>query len=146
VCISLVAGYAILPVRGTRPGYMGDEPAEFSSKSLNGYEKEYPHVRGKYSIPVKTATTFSPKCRPIWLFSGACLRPLAVVLEGPTSLSTVVDKLQRHRIVLRLESRDDRLQVIAVLSSYPDGLALNLWAYFGEVVSNELADLTRKVL
>jgi hypothetical protein len=146
VCISLLAGYAILPVRGTRPGYLGDEPAAFSSKGRSGYDKEYPHVRGKYSIPVKTVSTFPRKCRPIWLSSGAHARPLAVDFERPASLSPVVDKLQRHRIVLRLESRDDHLQVITALASYPDGLALNLWAYFGEVVSNELAYLTRKVL
>jgi hypothetical protein len=146
VCISLLAGYAILPVRGTRPGYLGDEPAAFSSKGRSGYDKEYSHVRGKYSIPVKTASTFPRKCCPIWLSSRAHARPLAVVLERLASLSSVVDKLQCHRIVLRLESRDDRLQVITALASYPDGLALNLWAYLGEVVANKLADLTGKVL
>jgi hypothetical protein len=146
VYVSLLAGYAILPVRGTRPGYLGDEPAAFSSKSQSGYDKEYPRVRGKYSIPVKTATTFQRKCRPIWLSYGACTCLPAVVLQPYASLSAVVDKLQRHRIVLRLDRRDDRLQVIAVLASYSHCLALYLWAHFGEVITNVLANLTRKVL
>src|SRR5215472_4162996 len=62
------------------------------------------------------------------------------------SLSAVVDELELHGIVLCLESRDDRLQVVSALGGYPDGLTLNLWAYFGEGVAYELAYLTGEVL
>lgn len=69
-----------------------------------------------------------------------------VLMGSTTIILTIVDELERYGVLLTFERLDDGLKVVTALRAHANRVTLNLGVYLGELIADELADLTRELL
>src|SRR5262249_55030274 len=71
---------------------------------------------------------------------------LLISISGTARTLTVVDELERHRIILLAQRRHHRLQLILAFTRYPHRVPLDLRPQLRELVADQLGDLACQIL